>query len=154
MKCNTQITRNSVVVTQVISNKDPSLVNINTNGRKADHLFLCSGFLVAPRTALVAQTVKRLPTMRKNGIPSLGWEDALEKEMATHSNTLAWKIPWMEKRGRLQSVGLQRVGHDRVTSLSFFLVAESWSYSSHRSVFLWSRGSRYEGISSCSRPAP
>ena len=115
---------------------------------------MCWGFLVAPRTALVAQTVKRLPAMRKNRVPSLGWEDALEEEMATHSNTLAWKIPWMEKRGRLQSVGLQRVGHDQVTSLSFFLVAESQSYSSHRSVFLWGRGSWCEGISSCSRPAP
>ena len=48
---------------------------------------------------------------------SLGWEDLLEKEMATHSSTLAWKIPWMEKPGRLQSVRSQRVGHDWATSL-------------------------------------
>ena len=60
----------------------------------------------------MAQTVKHLPTMQENQVQSLGWEDALEKEMATHSNILAWKIPWMEKRGRLQSMGLQRVGHD------------------------------------------
>jgi len=50
--------------------------------------------------------------MRETQVPSLGWEDHLEKEMATHSSTLAWKIPWMEDRGRLQSMGSQRVGHD------------------------------------------
>ena len=60
----------------------------------------------------MAQTVKRLSTMRETQVRSLGWEDPLEKEMAIHSNTLAWKIPWMEKRGRLQSTGSQRVGHD------------------------------------------
>ena len=62
--------------------------------------------------SLVAQTVKRLPTMRKTRVQSLGQEDSLEKEMATHSSTLAWKIPWMEECGRLQSMGLQRVGHE------------------------------------------
>ena len=56
--------------------------------------------------------VKRLPTMWETQVQSLGWEDPLEKEMETHSSTLAWKIPWMEERGRLQSMGLQRVGHD------------------------------------------
>ena len=55
--------------------------------------------------------VKRLPTMRETQVQSLGGEDPLEKEMATHSRTLAWKIPWME-RGRLQSMGSQRFGHD------------------------------------------
>ena len=50
------------------------------------------------RTSLVAQRVKRLPTMQKTWVRSLGWEDPLEKEMATHSNSLAWKIPWMEER--------------------------------------------------------
>ena len=63
-------------------------------------------------TSLVAQTVKRLPTMRETQFQSLGGEDALEKEMATHSSTIAWKIPWTEEPGRLQSMGLQRVGHD------------------------------------------
>ena len=53
-----------------------------------------------------------LPTMRETGVQSLGQEDPLEKEMATHSSTLAWKIPWMEEPGRLQSMGSQRVGHD------------------------------------------
>ena len=51
------------------------------------------------RTSLVAQTVKRLPTMRETWVQSLGWEDFLEKEMATHSNILAWKIPWTEEPG-------------------------------------------------------
>ena len=56
--------------------------------------------------------VKRLPVVWEIGVRSLGWEDALEKEMATHSSTLAWKIPWTEKPGGLQSMGLQRIGHD------------------------------------------
>ena len=63
-------------------------------------------------TSLVAQMVKHLPTMRVTQVLSLGQEDSLEKEMATHSSTLAWKIPWMEEPGRLQSMGSQRVGHD------------------------------------------
>ena len=62
--------------------------------------------------SLVAQRVKRLLAMRETWVRSLGWEDPLEKEMATHSSTLAWKIPWTEKPGRLQSMGSQRVGHD------------------------------------------
>ena len=57
----------------------------------------------------MAWTVKRLPTMRETQVQSLGWEDSLEKEMAPHSSTLAWKIPWTEERGRLQSMGSQRV---------------------------------------------
>ena len=56
--------------------------------------------------------VKCLPTVRETWVRSLGWEDLLEKEMATHSSTLTWKISWTEKPGRLQSVGSQRVGHD------------------------------------------
>ena len=62
-------------------------------------------------TSLVAQTVKRLPTMWETWVRSLGWEDLLEKEMATHSSTLAWKILWKEEPGRLPSMGSQRVGH-------------------------------------------
>ena len=62
--------------------------------------------------SLVAQMVKRLPAMRKTRVRSLSQEDPLEKEMATHSSTLAWKIPWTEEPGRLQSMALQRVGHD------------------------------------------
>ena len=60
----------------------------------------------------MVQTVKHLPAMWKTWVQSLGWEDPLEKEMETHSSTLAWKIPWMEDPGRLQSMGSQRVGHD------------------------------------------
>ena len=56
--------------------------------------------------------VKRLPAMRETWVQPLGWEDLLEKEMKTHSGILAWKIPWMEEPGRLQSVGSQRVRHD------------------------------------------
>jgi len=55
--------------------------------------------------------VKHLPTVRETRVQSLGQEDLLEKEMATHSSILAWKIPWTEEPGRLQSMGLQRVGH-------------------------------------------
>ena len=67
------------------------------------------------QTSLVARTVKRLPTMWETWVRSLGQEDPLETEMATHSSTLAWKIPWMEEPGRLQSVGSQRLGHSLAT---------------------------------------
>ena len=60
----------------------------------------------------MAQMVKHLPTMREIHVQSLGWEDLLEKEMATHSSTLAWKIPWTEEPGRLQPMGSHRVRHD------------------------------------------
>ena len=60
----------------------------------------------------MAQMVKRLPTMQETLVRSLGQEDSLEKEMATHSSTLAWKISWMEEPGRLQSLGSQRVRYD------------------------------------------
>ena len=63
-------------------------------------------------TFLVAQTVKHLPTRRETRIRLLGWEDPLEKAVATHSSPLTWKIPWTEEPGRLQSMGLQRVGHN------------------------------------------
>ena len=56
--------------------------------------------------------VKHLPAMQETWFQSLGWEDPLEKEKATHSSTLAWKIPWMEEPGRLQSMGSQRAGHN------------------------------------------
>ena len=61
---------------------------------------------------MVAQRLKRLPGMQETGIRSLGREDPLEKETATHSSTLAWRIPWREEPGRLQFMGSQRVGHD------------------------------------------
>ena len=61
---------------------------------------------------LVAQTEKHLPATWETQVQSLGWEDPLEKEMATHSSTFAWKIPWTKEPGRLQSTGSQRVEHD------------------------------------------
>ena len=63
-------------------------------------------------SSLVAQMVKRLPAIWETQVWSLSWEDPLEKEMATHSSTLAWKIPWTEDPGRLQSMVLQVGGHD------------------------------------------
>ena len=60
----------------------------------------------------MAQAVKNLPAVQETQVPSLGWEDPLEKGMATHSSTLAWRIPWTEEPGGLQSMGLPAVGHD------------------------------------------
>ena len=60
----------------------------------------------------MAQTVKNLPAMQETWVQSLGWGDPLEKGMTTHSSILAWRIPWREERGGLQSVGLHRVRHD------------------------------------------
>ena len=82
--------------------------------------------------------VKPLPATRETWVRSLGWEDPLEKEMATQPSTLAWKIPWMDEPGRLQSMGSQRVGHDWVTSLgsrnySKYLKHFNSFYSSHES---------------------
>ena len=62
--------------------------------------------------SLVAKVVNNLPAMQDPWVPSLGWEDALEKGMATHSSLLAWRIPWTEEPGGLQSMGSQRAGQD------------------------------------------
>ena len=64
------------------------------------------------RASMVVQMVKSLPAIWETQVQSLGWEDPLEKEMATHSSILAWEIPWREEPGGLQPMGLQRVGHD------------------------------------------
>ena len=64
------------------------------------------------RAFLVAQTVKNLPAMQEPQVQSLGQKYPLEKGMASHSSILAWRIPWTEEPGRLQSMGLQRVTHD------------------------------------------
>ena len=69
-------------------------------------------YIYTHRASLVAQRLKRLPGMQETQVQSLGQEAPLEKGMATHSSTLAWRIPWTEEPGRLQSMGLQRVGHD------------------------------------------
>ena len=70
------------------------------------------------RASLVPRMVKHLPAIRETWVWTLGWKDPMEKEMATHSRTLAWKIPWTEEPGRPQSMGSQRVEHYWVTSLS------------------------------------
>ena len=64
---------------------------------------------------LIAQSVKDLPAMQETWSHFLGQKDSLEKEMATHSSILTWRIPWTEEPGRLQSMGITRVGHDLVT---------------------------------------
>ena len=71
-------------------------------------IFICIDLV----TSLVAQIVERLPIMWETWVQSLGQKDLLEKEMETHSSILAWKIPWTEECGRLQSMGSQTVGHD------------------------------------------
>ena len=71
--------------------------------------------------ALVAQRLKCLPAVQETRAQSLSWEDPLEKVMATHSSILAWRIPWREEPGRLQSTGSQRVGQDGATPLSLSL---------------------------------
>ena len=68
--------------------------------------------LLGISTSLVTQMMKNLPAMWETRVQSLGWEDPLEKEVAAHFSTLAWKIPWTEEPGRLQPMGSQRVGHD------------------------------------------
>ena len=83
----------------------------------------CTG-LHSRWTSLVAQTVKRLSTMWETWVQSLGREDPLKKATVTHSRTLAWKIPWTEEPGRLQSMGSLRVGHNWATSLSLTLKVE------------------------------
>ena len=74
--------------------------------------YFLSGTVILTWTFLVPQTVKHLSTVWEIWVQSLGWEDPLEKEMAIHSSTIAWKMPWTEEPGRLQSMGLQRVRHN------------------------------------------
>ena len=87
-----------------------------------DECLRIEAIFIPSRASVVAQMVKRLPTMQETRVWSLGWEGPLEKEMAIHSSTLAWKIPWTEKSGRLQSMGWQRVRHDWGTSLSLYSI--------------------------------
>ena len=81
----------------------------------SQNYFGCSGYFMITykfRASLVAQMVKNLPEMRQTWVQSLGQEDPLEKAMGIHSSILAWRIPWTEKPGRLQSMGSHRVRHD------------------------------------------
>ena len=97
--------------------------------------------LLITRASLVAQMVKRLPVMRETWVWSLGREDLLEKEMATHSSTLAWRIPWMEEPGRLQSTGSQRVRHGWATSLVHcFSLQKEKHFFSFSCVSVWNDG--------------
>ena len=90
--------------------------------------------MLCQMAAFPAQRLKRLPAMRETRVQSLGWEDPLEKEVATQSSTLAWRIPWTEEPGGLQPTELQRVGHDWVTSLSL-----SWSSNFPLDIYnIWS----------------
>ena len=75
-------------------------------------IFIRKGILPSFGASLVAQSVKNMPAMQETWVRFLGREDPLEKEMTTHSCTLAWRSPWTEEPGRLQSIGLQRVRHD------------------------------------------
>ena len=88
-----------------------------------------------PWNSPVAQMVKHLPTMWETQVLSLGQEVPLEKEMATHFSILAWKIPWMEEPGSLQSMGSQRVGHDWATSLASWKKSYDQPMLSHFSRF-------------------
>ena len=89
-----------------------------------DSLSLTISLYIYILVNFVAQTVKRLPTTWETWVQSLDRDDILEKEMATHSSTLAWKIPWMEDPGGLQSMGSKRVKHDWATSLSYIYVID------------------------------
>ena len=94
--------------------------------------------------------VKRLPAMRETRVRFLGQEDPLEKEMAIHSSTLAWKIPWTEEPDRLQSTGSQRVGHDWPTSLSLsFPLDTSTCKASHG---FWDKIDAHAGWSLLTKP--
>ena len=90
---------------------------------------------------LVAQIVKNLPAMQQTWVWSLGQEDPLEKGMATHSSIFAWRIPWTEEPGGLQSTGSQRVRHDRVT-ITFSFIFGIWA----KRIFWWSRDEKQDRI--------
>ena len=92
----------------------------------------------------MAQQVKNPPAMQETQLQSLGWEDPLEQETATHSSIFAWEIPWTEKPGRLQSMGPQRVGHDWAgtkSTYSLFAVTEQKKTTSAEHGWLWRKGS-------------
>ena len=116
----------------------------------AEFLGMVTTLLVFSRASLVAQRVKCLHAMWETQVRSLGREDLLEQELAAHSSILACKILWMEKPGRLQSMGSQRVGYDWVTSLSFFLF---FQFSHSVSDSLWPHGLQHTRLP-CPSPTP
>ena len=96
----------------VLGKASKTTEDLNLSLKYLDYLVL------SMRPTLVAQRLKHLPPMQETRVRSLGQEDPLEREMATHSSILAWRIPWTEEPGGLQSTGSQRVGHDWVTLLT------------------------------------
>ena len=88
-------------------------------------------------SSLVAQIIKTLPSMQETQVQSLGQRDPLENGMATHSSTFAWRISWTEKPGGLQSMGLQRVGHDWASNTLIYF--KKWKYDASNFVLLFSR---------------
>ena len=109
------------------------MFTVGTQKYFLDSIKLFGDYNEAFEASLVVHTVKCLPTMRDTWVQSLGGEDPLEKEMATHSSTLAWKISWTEEPCRLQSMESQRVGHDWVTSLHF--TSKSFDYVDHNKLW-------------------
>ena len=94
---------------------------VQRTGRKRNSGLPSPSLPFSTRASLVGQMVKNLPAMWETRVRSLGREDPLEKGMAPHSSTLAWRIPWMEEPGGLQSTGSQRVGHDRASNPALLL---------------------------------
>ena len=87
-------------------------IHIHSKIQRCFERFKFNTLYTMDRTSLVVQMVKHLPTMCETWVQFLGWEDPLEKEIATHFSILAWKIPWTEEPGGLESRGSQRIGHD------------------------------------------
>ena len=116
--------RKQLIVFSILSLQNKKILEMDSNlpglGQMSSTR-LCTVDLVAViKTSLVAQMLKRLSTMWETWVRSLGWEDSLlEKEMAIHSSTIAWKIPWTEEPGRLPSMGSQIVWHNWATSLTY-----------------------------------
>ena len=88
---------------------------------------LSFNFILSSWASLVAQMVKNLPSMQEIQVQSLGWENHLEKEMSTHSNILAWRIPWTEEPGGLQAMGSQWVGHNTTERLILSFILSQWT---------------------------
>ena len=109
--CSHKIKRRLLLGRKVMTNLDSIFKSRDITLPTKVHLVKAMAFLVVI-ASLVTQRLKRLPAMWETRVRSLGWEDSLEKEMAIHSRTIAWKIPRTEEPGKLQSMGSQRVGHD------------------------------------------
>ena len=114
-----------------------STVDLQLWMQRANHIFKFWAIIYIIWASLVAQRLRYLPAMWETRVRSLGQEDPLEKEMATHSSIFAWRIPWMEEPGGLQSTGSQRVGHDWAESFITdmnILINISWFMWTHISL--------------------